>query len=205
MARPVVNASTEELYAALGHLTDGDVDLGWPLLTFLDANTQTLQYIEDIVRDDAEGRPGWSILVDIDRAPADAYGFLGQFVGVQLLVGLDDVSQNLRIRTTSGQRRGTPDAIKGAAQQLLTGTRRVDLFERESSPYRLRVRTFAAETPNPTAVAAALAAEKPAGLVLVYDYAPGMTYAELQTTYGPTYGAMTATGRSYANLASGVP
>ena len=116
--RPVA----EEMYAALGPITSEDPALGWPLLRFINAMAIRPQATDDLVRDSDEG-PGWSGVVDLDRAPVNALPWLAQFVGVELLPGLDDESQRLRIRETAGFRRGTRAAIEGAARQFLTGSR----------------------------------------------------------------------------------
>jgi hypothetical protein len=206
MPRPAVSAFTTELYDGLPErFRLGEEERGWPLLLFCEGIAQMFLEVEGLVRDTDDGEPGWSALLDIDRVPSEDLGYIAQFVGVRLLVGLSDAAQRQRIRETSGQQRGKPDAIKGAARQYLTGTQRVDLFERDGGdPYKVRVRTFVTETPDQNAVYLAIMAEKPAGLVLVYELAPGMTYAELDAAWG-TYADMTATGRTYAQLTAGVP
>lgn len=206
MARPAVSSFTTELYDGLPERFRADDEArGWPLLQFCEGIAQMFLETETLVRDTDDGDPGWSILMDIDRVPTEDLGYLAQFVGVQLLVGLSDASQRQRIRETSGQHRGTPDAIRGAAHQYLTGSQRVDLYERDAGdPYALRVRTFITETPDSDAVYLAIMAEKPAGLNLTYEVAPGMTYADMTTDW-PTYADLTATGRTYAQLTAGVP
>lgn len=205
MARPAVSTFGEEIYDALGPFADGDEDNGWPLLQWCEGLAQMFAQIEMLGRDTDTGDPGWSVAVDLDRAPSYGLGWLGQMVGVQLLVGLDDAAQRDRIVSTSGRNRGTPAAIRGAARQFLTGTQRVDLTERDGGDaYHFHVRTFVAETPDSAAVYAAILAEKPAGLNFVYEVATGMTYSELDTTYG-TYAAMTAAAGTYGDVAAGVP
>lgn len=204
MARPVVGADTEEFYASLGHLTDGDAERDWPLLRYLNAPGSQLQVIDDLGRDDAYGRPGWSVLLDINRAPSSAYGYIAQYVGVKTIVGLSDADQKLRITTVAGQRRGSPASIIAAPAPWLTGTKRVDLFEREGGAYKFRVRTFSTETTDAVAVLAALVAQKPAGLVMTYEVPHGMTYAELDAHF-TTYANMAASGLTYDQLSNLVP
>lgn len=204
MVRPVVANDTEILYEAMGRQADGDEALGWPLLIFLDASGRAIEVVDDLARDDALGRAGWWKILDVDQTVSEGLGYLAQFVGVKLLVGLSDADQRARIKSVSGRFRGTPDALIAAARQYLTGTKRVDLYEREGGAYFLRLRTFAAETPDPAAVAAAILAEKPAGLILTYELAPGMTYTELDAAY-TTYDNMKASLLTYDQLHAGVP
>jgi Phage tail protein (Tail_P2_I) len=168
------------------------------LLRFVNAIAQAPQWTEDLVRD-SEAGPGWSSVLDLERAPTEALAWLAQFIGVGIEPNLDSESQRLRIKETAGFSRGTRAAIEGAARQFLTGSRTAVVLERDTSPYHLKVVTFEAETAFPDRTAAALQAQKPAGLVLQYELssgatcgalkATGMTCAQLGDTY-PTCKAM---------------
>lgn len=195
MARPVVSAVAELMYAALGPLRAPDEANNWHLLKFVASVADRLGQIEDIARDTEDG-PGWSALMDPDRVPSNALGFLGQFVGVELLTGLDDASQRLRIKGTAGFKRGSLGALEDAARQTLSGGRQVLVFERDTSPYHVTVRTYGAETPNPALTEAAVRAQKPGSLVLVYQVASGATYAQLDTGF-TTYAATDAAFGTY--------
>lgn len=192
MARPVVTETSEELYDSLGPITDPDPDTDYQLLAFVAAVGDLLDRVNVLARDTDDG-PGWSSLLDPDRAPSEGLGFLGQFAGVSLLNGLDDASQRLRVREAAGMRRGTVAAMQGAARQWLTGSRQVLVFERDTSPYHLTVRTYQAETPDPASTEATLRAEKPAGLVLAYEVTSGATYAQIDAAFG-TYADMDGLG-----------
>lgn len=142
-------------------------DATYPLLTLCEAIAGRLQGVEDLIRDDpVTGDPGWSIVMDVDRAPDDWLAWLAQFAGVRLDPSLSDADQRIRIKSTDGFKRGTPAAIAGAVQPLLTGTKTVQIVERYGTAYRLNVITLAAETPDPAKVQAAALAQKPAGLVM---------------------------------------
>ena len=52
------------------------------------------------------------------------------------------------------------------------------------------MRTFSAETPDPTVVEAALRSQKPAGIVMIYEVADGLTYDEIKAS-GKTYDQLT--------------
>lgn len=206
MTRPVVAQDTEILYAALsGRMRDEDEDNGWALLIYLESMGQQLQVVDDLGRDDENGVAGWARLLDLDATDDVGLGYLAQFQGVQLLVGLDSTAQRIRIRGTDGRNRGKLSAIVAAAQQFLTGAKRVDLYERDGGDaYALRVRTYAAETPDSAAVLAALIAQKPAGIILTYEVASGMSYTQLDTAY-TTYTVMKATNLTYDQLKANLP
>jgi hypothetical protein len=201
--RPDVVPLAEEIYAALGPLTADDQRHGWQLLRFVSAISQAPQVTEDLVRDSDAG-PGWSSVLDVDRAPAEALGWLAQFVGVDVEPNIDPNSQRLRIKETAGFRRGTKAAIEGAARQFLTGNRTVQVQERDTSAYHLKVTTFETETPFPDRTEAALQAQKPAGLVLQYVMSSGATYAELKAT-GNTYTQLKTAYPTYTQLKLAIP
>lgn len=147
MARPIVVPITEEMYEALGPWTRRDEETDWHLLRFLNALGVQLQVTEDIVRDTDEG-PGWSALLDIDRVPAWAIPWLAQFVGVVVDVNLAEADQRLQVKAASAMKRGTRQAFIDAVKTYLTGEKRVELYERDGSPYRFRIRTYLDESPT---------------------------------------------------------
>lgn len=196
MTRPAYTPTTELAYAALGPFTTPDEKQDWHLLHYVGSVADLLDPVEALARD-TDDAPGWAVVMDPDTVPMDFLGWLGQFVGVRLLVGLDDASQRLRVRETAGFKRGTLAAIAGAARQVLTGSRQVSILERDGSPYRFRVRTYQAETPSAAAVRTAVEALKPAGLVVTYEVVTGATYAEMDTMHG-TYADMDAAYTTYS-------
>ncbi len=200
--RPVVRPLAEELYESLGPLAKQDQRYGWPLLRFCNALVVTRQVLDDLVRDGEY--PGWTSVLDIDRAPVEALPWLAQFIGVSMNVHLDEVSQRLRLRETSGFRRGTRASIEGAARQHLTGGRLVEITERDTSPYHFKVVTYATETPDQNAVAEALLAQKPAGLVMNYTVSSGQTYGQLTAT-NQTYDQLRATYPTYSAMKVSTP
>jgi hypothetical protein len=205
MVRPVVGANTEEAYAALLHRTEGDEATDWITLRFLEGNLLSLQALNDIIRDTDDGRPGWQSIINLDEAPPDGLPYLAQFVGARLITGLDDATQRTRIHDVSGRNRGRPEALAAAAAQYLIGTKRVDIFERDTGDaYKVRVRTFSSETPDSAKVQAALMAEKPAGLILTYQLAGGMTYDELKAAY-TTFDAQKAAVGTFDDMKALVP
>lgn len=206
MPRPVVSDTAEELYASLGPWQRRDTAIGeatdeWRLLELCEGLAGGLQGVEDIIRDTDDG-PGWSIVMDADRAPVDWLPWLGQFVGVRLPPGLSEAEQRARIKNTDGFQRGTPEALKAAARSYLTGSQSVFFIERYGSPYRLQVATLIAETPDPAVVERALLEQKPAGIVLTYATVAGHDYATLAATH-VSYASLPGAYPTYADMAIG--
>lgn len=169
-----------EAYESLGPWARADEDV-WHLLHFIDSIFTQIVEIDDLVRD-TDTHVGWGRLLDVDVAPEWALPWLAQFVGVTPIFGLDVASQRLRIKEAAGFSRGSVSAIKAAAGQFLTGTRLVELYERDGSPWRFRVRTYASETPNAQAVKDAVTALKPAGLVFIHEVQAGVSINQMVGT-----------------------
>ena len=186
----------ERLYLSLAPLALSDDQNGWSLLILINAIGQMFQELDVYMRDGPDG-PGWSALMDVNRCPPEALGWLGQFVGVRLLPDTTTDEQRERIKSTDGFRRGTPEAIRAAAQATLTGTQTVVITERDGDPYVLTVTTLATETPNVAATRTAALSQKPAGLVMNFSGgASTQTYAQLKSRQ-PTYAAMKAAYKTY--------
>lgn len=196
------------LYDALAPLASLDPDNAWSLLILCNAIGTMFQEVEDIVRDSPDG-PGWSELMDLNRCPPEALGWLGQFAGVRIPPYLTEAQQRAWVAGTDGFHRGTVASMIASCQATLTGTKTVLFRERVGGPttapayaYYLSVFTYTAETPNPAATQAALLAQKPGGLVLVYQAITGQTYQSLKTGYA-TYNAVKAAFVDYTALLSG--
>lgn len=170
---------------------------------FVEALVGPLQDIDDVVRDNGP-ETGWSVMLDLDRIPADNLAWLAQFIGAEIIPGLSDAEQRDRIRDAEGFRRGTRGAMENAAKSTLTGTKKVNIFERDGGAYLLTVQTYATQTPDAVRTEAAIRSQKPGGLVLTYVLVTGATYAELDTEYG-TYADMDAAFADYAAQTSWTP
>jgi hypothetical protein len=121
--------------------------------------------IDDSDRRIAPTSRGWAGAFDLDTTPEPKW--IGSAIGSPLPGGLTLDQQRDYVRSRAYWRRGTPGAIKGAVRSLLTGTRRVDLVERDGGPWRLSVRTYAAETPaGESEIVAAAETQKPVGIVV---------------------------------------
>ncbi len=84
-ARPTdVSEIGEQLYAAVEPLATQDEPNGWALLRYCDALIAQAQPVRDIVRDRGANEPGWSILLNLLKTPANALEYLAQYAGVDL-------------------------------------------------------------------------------------------------------------------------
>jgi hypothetical protein len=176
-----------DMYEALAPVAWDDANQGYALLHYVTAYSMGLETPDLYVRDTPElGLPGWGILLDVDNAPAEALGWLGQFVGVTLIPGQTEDEHRVRISNTDGFKRGKPSSIRSAAAKHLTGTKTVIFRERYDitdplvdSPGHLTIFTFAPETPDAALVEAAILEQKPAGIILHYEVRDGMDWATL--------------------------
>jgi hypothetical protein len=191
------------LYNALGPLAQYDPTNGWSLLILCNAIGQGFQLPDTWLRDTPDG-PGWSLLLDVNRCPTEALGWLAQLVGVRLLPGASDSDSRHRIANVSGWWRGTPANIQQAAWRTLTGQQRVYLYERDPDAYALTVVTYSSETPDPAATEAAILAQKPAGIVLTYICQTGQVYSQVVTRFA-TYAALDAAYADYALVLADEP
>jgi hypothetical protein len=186
--RPVVTEAAEELYVSLGPWSRADEALGedggWQLLHFCEAAVGQLQPLLDVISDTEDGI-GWSIVLDVERAPAAWLPWLGQFVGVTVDPVLDEAGQRAQISSLPGTKRGSPGSIAAAAQRYLTGTGTVYLIERHGSPWRLTVAMLTGEAAADIRpqLEAAVRALKPAGIVMAVRYILGSDYDSLRDTH----------------------
>jgi hypothetical protein len=202
---PELKSVAQRIYDDLAPLAYDDANQLYALANFVAAMSEQIQVVEDYARDTTDGLPGWSAILDADRAPAAVLGYLGQFVGVPLKAGLSEAAQRARVKAVGGWNRGTPAAIIAAAQQYLTGVKTVILRERDPAAcalqpaYGLTVITYTAQTPNSAAVLAALLEQKPAGIVLNYQVKPGQDYQSLMTNH-PTYSNIYSSYLTYQGI-----
>jgi hypothetical protein len=135
---------------------------------------------------------GWDAAMDPDVAPVWFLPHLAMWAGVRLIPnGLTEEQQRARVRSTDGMRRGTPDAIVGAARQFLTDpvNGSVILLERTDpdnpgdEAYHYTVVTYTDETPDSALVLAALMEQKPVGHILHYVVASGYLIALFEDDY----------------------
>lgn len=121
------------------------------------------------------------------------------------LTSVPDADKRAFIASETSRFRGNRSAIVQRVGLTLTGARRVFVeCPYLGDPARIRVRTYAAETPDPAATEAAIRAEVPAWLRLTIDTAAGMTWDQRKAKYG-TFDDEKATGKTYDQLAMETP
>lgn len=200
-APPTLTHTGERLYESVAPLATEDAEHGYALAHFVSALAALFDEAADVSRDGEDGTPGYAQLFDPDTAPEAWLPYAAQFVGVTLSDRLPEASKRVRLRETDGFRRGTPDAILGAARQHLTGLGRAFLVERQGSAYRLSVTTFTDETPDADLVRAALRPLIPAGIVWTLVVVTGTDFDSLTGTH-TDFDDVTTTFSSFDDLRS---
>lgn len=138
----------DDFYESVKPLAYDDPNNDYALKTLAYGLAQMFKQAELYGRTDEDGNPGWSILFDVNRAPADALPYLAQYVGERIPVGISEADARARIVAKQNQQRGTPASIIAATQSKLYGTKFVALIERlNGDAYKMRVITNAYETP----------------------------------------------------------
>jgi hypothetical protein len=203
-----VKSVTQRVYDALEPVAGSDVRSGWPLLAYIDALGLMFQKASDLVEDGDNGEPGWSIILDIDRVPDEGLDWLAQFLGITFYVGMDDATKRQQIRGHASWQRGTPAQIALSIGLFMTGTKTVQLTERNPTPYSFQVIIWATEAPADVSQTSPLvryvnAYAKPAGLKWTLTVNPGpppaTTYAAIYTR-GDTYGYLYNSFQTYGDI-----
>lgn len=191
-------ASTRVIDALGEAFNERSGDLLEPLVESL---TLPLADIDDLVQPTDRG---WPAALDLEATPIPAW--YGVATGTRVPGGLTLEEQRDYVRSRPRFRRGTPQAIKGAVALLLSGTRRVDLFERDGSPWHLRVRTYSAESVGVTEaeILAAAGTQKPVGITLEAETAIGASY-DHHTAEHATYEDFEAEYSTYDEASVHVP
>lgn len=148
---------------------------------------------------------GWAAVFDLDQTPMPAW--LGAATGTTVPGGLTLAEQRAYVRERSQWRRGTPGAIREAVRAVLTGSRRVVLYERDGSPWRLRIRVWSAELPPGGAgeVEAAARTQTPVGLIVEVEVRTGASFAHMTAVHGPTFADEQTEFPTFADARDHVP
>lgn len=138
---------------------------------------------------------GWPTMLDLATTTQPAW--LAQLAGVQVDTTTSLDAQRAAILAHPMWKRGTPAAVTALAQTFLTGTKRVDLFERDGgSAWALRVRVFTPQLANPATTAAdvkkLLLQTKPVGITLAVEVFPGSTWNDINTKFASWSAVMAA-------------
>lgn len=183
MSRPTVSDSAERLYETLTAYAADDETNGWVLLHACEAAARMLANTNAVLRHDDIGS-GLRRLHDPDRTPTFALAWLAQHAGVpEIGADLTEAQARQLIRDAPGMRRGTPAALRSAAQRYLTGNKTVIMLERNGGAYQLAIVTRTDETPDAGKVLAALLTQKPAGIILTYTAADSQVWDEVTTAW----------------------
>jgi Phage tail protein (Tail_P2_I) len=199
-----------DLYAATPALArlDPDNDYGWA--KYLAALSELLDVIAVMVRDDADGNEGWTALASPSRCPEPFLRVLAQWAGIRRWDALDPPD----LRALIGPR--APGLWRGTREAMIAAVRRfyppgqfdpswIYFEERaDGDPYLLRVFTFDFIDHDAAGVAAALQANKPAGLNLIYEVRHGQTWGMLRDS-GLTWGQLEDAYGTWAGVLDGQP
>lgn len=197
MTHPTTDALWEAIGPAITSQDPSGIFKAW-----LDGPTSLLGEVDDVVRD-SDSALGWS--AELTAEGTHRTKWTGQLLGVRIPDGLTDAQQRALILDRPATRRGTVGALTSAARMFLTGTQYVGVTERDGSPYRFTVTTYTEETPDPTAVEAALREQKPAGLVLTYEVVDATSYEASEALAAETYSAREALAAlTYTDLEAGL-
>lgn len=204
MARPVVSATAERLYEALGPFQQNDP--GWLLLNLCDAVTRPAAEIESYVAD-TDTQVGWQPLLDPSLCPARALPWLAQFVGATVPVGADETTARAIVLHSPGWARGTPGSVVAAARLWLTGGQHVTLNERYGgNAYAVEVQVYTAEVVDLTGLTNAVKAALPAGFALTVTELAGWTVAQMESeTSGQNVAYVESNWASVAAFESQLP
>lgn len=189
---PPFGTVADRRYADVESLAYADPENGYPVAVLVGALCAPIQPVADIAEDTADGPPGMSALLDVERCPDRALPWLAQFPGVHAIPGEDPVVLRDRVRSAEGLRRGTDTALIAAVQRTLTGAKTVRLIGQQGTDgWGLTLITRTAETPDPAATLKVALAAKDAGLILTHVVAAGQTWDEVQGTTWDQAGTVT--------------
>jgi len=205
-----VSHVAERLSALLDHRRTGDPTNDAIVDALCDALGDAMERLGLVAFGDPDtGAPGGRVLRDPSVAPLWALPHAALYTGAVPLpgrrAGESDEDFTARARDAAvyplGPKRGTHEAIRRTVEPLLTGTKQVFIADDYGGDYDILVRTIAAETPNPTAVQAAIAGSYVSGgergairaeLVLTYLTADYVTFAEATLRFNQVPNGVTA-------------
>ncbi len=169
---------------------------GYPLLAYLSSVADLVQPTVDLLAMVDPADPAYT--------PPGMLAFFSALAGIDI-EGIPGADLRTFIAAEPGRARGSVAAIQSRVGLTLTGSKWVQVeCPYLGDPWAVRVTTRTAQTPDPSATAAAAALEVPAWLVLSTAQVDGMTYDELDAAYG-TYDDMKASGLTYDELSTLLP
>lgn len=199
-----------DLYAATPTMAALDPENGFAWARYLAALSELLDVIAVMVRDDDQGNPGWTAMASPSRCPEPFLRVLAQWAGIRRWDALDPPD----LRALIGPR--APGLWRGTREAMIAAVRRfyppahfdpswIYFEERaDGNPYQLRVFTFDFVEHDEAGVRAALQANKPAGLNLIYEVRHGQTWGMLRDR-GLTWGDLVDEYGDWAGVLNGQP
>lgn len=146
---------------------------------------------------------GWARIFDATTTTQPAT--LGAATGTTIPSGLTLEQQRAYLLEQPGRRRGSVASIRAAAEAAAPG-RRVDLFEREGSPWHLEVRlTGGLADATVDAVTDAVQRQKPTGITLDVTVVAGATVNHVKLHHGPTVAQLATQFATVGDLATHIP
>lgn len=181
--------SGREIYDHFSPVVSMYGDPGDHLKFYTYALGRMFQPLDDFVKDGFEGEPGWSQVLDLQRAKDDWLPWLGQWVGyyVSTQSGIDaslwSTRERTRIISRSAHRRGTVAALIETAQDMLTSPKNVIIQERfgpVSTAHTITMSVYINQlTTSQSLFAAELQKRKAAGLILYINFLTGVEWSTL--------------------------
>jgi hypothetical protein len=209
---PTLTTTGQEIYDAIAPLMESDqpgrsdADNGYVGAILSGAFATMVDPVSDIVRDQADGTPGYAVLFDPDALVTigrpEWLPWLAQFVGDSqaVLAAPDVATKKAIIKTPLNFTRGRPSTIVAAAQNTLTGAKTVLLNKfLGGNSNALGITTITSQTPNPTATINAIMAVMPAWIVPTISVVTGGDYATLAASHS-SYSLMEAAHTHYSDI-----
>lgn len=171
---PEVSDLARRVYRALGAgMTGLDADNGHAHLDVVAVISEPLVEPDSLARDFGQ-------IWDVDSRQGAQLDHAAQYVGVTRPATYSDEQMRTLIRERPAYQRGSPEAIVSAVRARLTGSRRVELTERDGGNRNaLRIRIYLSEIVSLPDVEAAVLEQKPAGLVAVIEPFPGQDWGDV--------------------------
>lgn len=189
----------EELYDAMSSLQSEEANQDYALQKMSQAIGAPFEDMWTLVVDSDDGKPGWSILLDITRCPDEYLPWLAQFVGAKPILGESSANYRLRIASAWVWHRGTLDGIYQAAARV--GCTRFLVNERVGGD-AWAVQFLFLSSEYTQAKEDYIARWLPAGIIWSHAFWSGVIYQGVKTTYA-TYQAAKTANANYQALRGG--
>lgn len=147
---------------------------------------------------------GWAAIFDLDATPQPAW--LGNATGTAVPSHLTVEQQRAYVRDRPGARRGATTSLLAAVRSVYPFGR-VDINERDGSPWQLTIRVYEGEASpeQARALAIALEAQRPTGIILTLVVANGATIDHAAAEHGPTIDDLASDFTTINDLSRHIP